>query len=30
MARERESGTLKEIFNKVLIPLYNGDNPVVQ
>ena len=30
MARERESGTLTEIFNKVLIPSYNWDNPAVQ
>ena len=29
MAIERESGALTEIFNKVIIPSYNGNNPVV-
>ena len=29
MARERETDIIREIFNKVLIPSYNGENLVV-
>ena len=28
-ARERESGQFTEIFNKILIPSFNGDIPIV-